>query len=258
MAKKRHHEEHENLERWLVSYADFITLLFAFFTILYALGQTDKAKYKQAVESIQRAFQSAGGVFPLKGSPFSSFDKSPDKGINAPTQERGKFSPDDQAAMEKIAEQVRGMFERSTGLSSSADDVEVVRTPEGFRIRLGEALLFRPGSDKLNREHIPFLFEMGKRLAAIDLPIQVEGHSDGGEARRSNTDPFALSLNRSVNLLRFFVEGTGFPKEKISLAGLGDTQPVASNESPEGRAKNRRVEISIVTPDHAVKELPWN
>lgn len=262
MAKKQHHEEHENLERWLVSYADFITLLFAFFTILYALGQTDKAKYKQAVESIQRAFQSSGGVYPLKGSPFSPFDRPMDKGTQVPTHKSGKFSKADEAAAEKIVEQVRGMFEKTTGLSARSDEVEVVHTPEGFKIRLGEALLFKAGSDRMSRESIPFLYEMGKRLAALDLQIQVEGHSDSGETKRglSSTrggDGFSLSLNRSYNMVRFLVEGANYPQNKISLAGFGDTVPIAANDSPEGRSKNRRVEISIITPDQQIKELPW-
>src|SRR6188508_1403296 len=80
MAKREHHEEHENHERWLVSYADFITLLFAFFTVLYALSQQDKTKYKDAVENIQRAFTQSGGVFSVRRVPFSPFEKTPDKG----------------------------------------------------------------------------------------------------------------------------------------------------------------------------------
>jgi flagellar motor protein MotB len=82
--RKKHHEEHENLERWLVSYADFITLLFAFFTVLYAISQKDKKTYQKTVENIQRAFLSAGGIFPLKGSPFTPFEKPQDTGSVVP------------------------------------------------------------------------------------------------------------------------------------------------------------------------------
>ncbi len=81
--RKKHAAEHENLERWLVSYADFITLLFAFFTVLYAISQQDKAKYQKAVDNIQRSFLSAGGIFPLKGSPFTPFERPPGKGSAA-------------------------------------------------------------------------------------------------------------------------------------------------------------------------------
>ena len=92
--KKKHGEEHENLERWLVSYADFITLLFAFFTVMYALSLQDKSKYKTAVENIQRSFLNGGGILPLRGSPFTPFEKAPDQGSQTPPDvtEDGKFS----------------------------------------------------------------------------------------------------------------------------------------------------------------------
>lgn len=263
MAKKQHHEEHENLERWLVSYADFITLLFAFFTILYALGQTDKAKYKNAIENIQRAFTSAGGIFPLKGTPFTPFDKPPDKGSQVPpgAQDAGKYSKAEEAALGRIAEQVRGIFERSTGLASESDEVDVVKTPSGFKIRLGEAMIFAPGSDKLKREQAPFLFEMGKRLANLNLPIQIEGHWDSGELTgrgpAAEKQAWDLASGRSYNIVKFLTDGTGFPKNLISMGVFGDNQPIASNDSPEGRAKNRRVEISITTPDKEIPELNW-
>lgn len=260
MAKKHIHEEHENLERWLVSYADFITLLFAFFVVLYALGQTDKKKYQEAVANIQKAFLSSGGVFPHKGSPFSPFSKDESKGSHVPpsTMDNGSYSKTEQEAMSRIAEQVKGVFERSTGLSPNPDDVEVMRTANGFKIRLGEAMLFKPGSDKLKREQIPFLYEMGKRLERLKLPIQIEGHSDSLEAKGTHNEVgWQMSVNRSYNMLRFMVEGAQFPKDKISIAGYGDSQPLASNESAEGRAKNRRVEISVITPDQKIHELPW-
>lgn len=259
MAKKHKHEEHENLERWLVSYADFITLLFAFFTILYALGQTDKAKYKEAVESIQRAFQSSGGVFPLRGSPFTPFGKGADKGSQVPpsSKDSGHYSMAEAQLMDRIREEVQGMFEKSTGLSPDSDDVEVVKTPEGYKIRLGEALVFKPGSDRIRRENVPFLMEIGQRLANLEVPIQVEGHSDGVErAKKSiNADDnaYELSLNRSYNMMRFLVQASKFPKDQISMSAYGDTKPIADNESPEGRRRNRRVEISVITPDQRVK-----
>jgi chemotaxis protein MotB len=262
MAKKQHHEEHENLERWLVSYADFITLLFAFFTILYALGQTDKAKYQKAIESIQRAFLTTGGVFPQRGSPFTPFEKEQDKGSVVPPtpKDSGSASKAEQEMMDRVAEQLKGIFERSTGLSADAKDLQVLKTANGFKIRLGEAMLFRPNSDKLKRDQIPFLYEMGKRLARLNLPIQIEGHSDKSEGILKgdpNNAGWQLSVNRSYNILKFFIEGLDFPKDHISMAGFGDVMPLASNESPEGRRKNRRVEIAIITPDQNIKDLEW-
>jgi chemotaxis protein MotB len=263
MAKKKHHEEHENLERWLVSYADFITLLFAFFTILYALGQTDKDKYKNAVESIQKSFTTAGSIFPLKGNPLSPFDKPADLGSKVPPspQDAGKFSKDEQETLERIASQVRGIFERATGVSSSTEDVEVIRTPLGFKVRLGEAMLFAPRSAKLKREQVPFLVELGKRLTALNLPIQVEGHSDSGEFTQkqdgNDKEAWDLSTQRAYNIVRFLIDGTGFPKSKISMGVFGNSIPLATEDSPEAQAKNRRVEISVATPDREIPYINW-
>jgi len=262
MAKKKHHEEHENLERWLVSYADFITLLFAFFTVMYALSMTDKNKYKNAVESIQKSFTSAGSFFPLKGKPFSPFDKPVEQGSpSAASKQEGPISRDQEALMQRIAEQIRGIFERATGVNAAENEVEVLKTPIGFKIRLGEAMIFAPRSAKLKRNQVPFLFELGKRLAALDLPIQVEGHSDKGESFNRGTAnekaAWELSNQRAYNIVRFLLDGAQFPKDKISMGVFGDTVPVSDDDSPEGRAKNRRVEISVATPDREIPLINW-
>ncbi len=258
MAKKKHAEEHENLERWLVSYADFITLLFAFFTVLYALSMTDKAKYKNAVENIQRAFLSAGGIFPMKGSPFVPFDRPADRGSGIPPDpsESGQFSKSQQEALARVAEEIRGLFKSTTGLGLKAGDVQVTRSEQGYKIRLGESLLFKPGSDLIRKDHIPFLFEVGKRLKQLGFNIQVEGHSDRAPAVTEHAN-WELSLSRSYNVVRFIVAAAEFPEDKISIVGYGDTQPIAPNDTPEGRAKNRRVEISIITPNHDIETLIW-
>lgn len=260
MGKKKHEEEHENLERWLVSYADFITLLFAFFTVMYALSLTDKKHYKDAIENIQRAFQSAGGVHPLRGAPMVPFDKKSDQGSEVPPSpsDKGKFSKEDHANQERVAEQIRELFTKTTGLTPGSGEIEILKTNEGYKIRLGENMVFKSGSDKLRRETVPFLYELGKRLAGLSFPIQVEGHADSTEARaRGNSSAWQVSLARSNTVAQFLVEGVGFPQKNISLAGFGDTQPLAENETSDGRQRNRRVEIGIIAPDRNIARLPW-
>lgn len=263
MAKKKHHEEHENLERWLVSYADFITLLFAFFTVMYALSTTDKEKYKSAVESIQKAFTTSGSIFPLKGSPFTPFDKPADQGSQTPPSlnDSGQLSKNEQALRQRMAEQIKGIFEKATGVNSPESEVEVLKTSLGFKIRLGEAMLFSPRSDKLKRAQAPFLFELGKRLADLELPIQVEGHSDSQEfvnsSEKADQAAWELSNKRAFNIVRFLIEGARFPKDKISMGVYGNTQPIAEEDTPEAHAKNRRVEISVSTPDREIPYLNW-
>lgn len=258
MRRKHAEEEHENLDRWLISYADFITLLFAFFTVLYALSQTDKTRYQKAVENIQRAFLSAGGVFPLRGSPFVPFEKPVDRGSAVPPSpsEQGAYSKAEQDALEQVRNQIEGLYERTTGMGLQKKDIEMVRSEEGFKLRLGEYVLFNAGSDKLRRESLPFLYEVGKRLARIEGAIQVEGYTDSS-APRNHPSNWHLSASRAFNIVAFLVEGVQFPQNKISIAAYGDSRAIASNATPEGRARNRRVEISIITKESRADKLLW-
>lgn len=256
MKKKKKPEEHENLERWLISYADFITLLFAFFTTLYALSLTDKAKKQAAMEAIEAAFMSAGGIFPLKGSPFTPFDKPPKGSEVPPSPKKGKQSKSETDAIARIAYQTRNLFEDTTGLNMKGGELEVLPTDEGFKIRLGEQVLFSPGSDKLKMEYVPFLNEVGKKLAKLGLQVHIEGHTDNSPPGTGQSN-WQLSLSRSYHLSRFLVEACNYPQDKISMAGYGDTHPVADNDTPEGRTKNRRVEISVSTNKQDIAELPW-
>lgn len=257
MARKKKHEEHENLERWLVSYADFITLLFAFFTVMYATSQQDAAKYKQAAEAISRSFLSSGGIFPLKGSPMTPFEKPPDKGSRVPpAEEKGKFSKEEEAAMSRMKEKLEGLYTQASGLTPGTGDIEIFKFENGYKIRIGEELLYRPGSDRLKRENVGFLLGLGKQLARAGFPIQVEGHADSRELA-SGRSTWDLSLSRSHNVVRFLVEGAAFPKSKISIVGFGDTHPISDNSSPEGRAKNRRVEIAVLTGGEPITDQAW-
>lgn len=258
MARKKKHEEEEKLERWLVSYADFITLLFAFFTVLFALSQSDKAKMQEAAQAIQRAFLSSGGIFPLKGSPLTGVDKAPDKGSPVPPTPKdvGKFAKQEQEKMERVREQLTGLFEKATGMPLNKGDLEVLRTEGGFKIRMNEALLYKPGGSRIKRDYIPFLYEIGKRLARTGYPVTIEGHSDQA-SREKNSEAWHLSLERSTNVVKFLVEATQFPQDKISVMGYGDTKPIATNDTPEGRARNRRVEIAVMSGSEKISDIPW-
>jgi chemotaxis protein MotB len=259
MAKKKHVEEHENLERWLVSYADFITLLFAFFTVLYALSQQEKVKYKDAVENVQRSFLSAGGIFSLKGFPFSPFERAPDRGTPTPPspQEKGAFSKsEDKEFIAGIEDQISGAFEDTTGMNLEPGAVEVVQSDDGVRIRLGEYLLFRPGSSKIKTENIRFMYEVGKRLKTLGVELEVEGHSDTSP-HVSKEANWQLSIERAFNVVQFMVEGAKYPMDKISLSGFGDSRPIAGNDSETGRDRNRRVELVLKMPNRNGEKSAW-
>lgn len=260
MARKKKHPEHENLERWLVSYADFITLLFAFFTVLYALSQQEKVKYKDAVQNVQRSFLSAGGIFSLKGFPFSPFERAPDRGTPVPPapQEKGPFSKsDDKEFIKGLEDQINGSFHDTTGMNLEPGAVEVVQTEDGVRIRLGEYLLFRPGSAKIKTENMRFMYEVGKRLGKLGVELEVEGHSDTTPAVSKEAN-WQLSIERAFNVVQFMVEGTKYPMDKISLSGYGDTRPIADNETNQGRERNRRVELVLKVPNRNQEKSAWS
>src|SRR6202012_1206584 len=109
----------------------------------------------------------------------------------------------------RMAEQVRNLFEKATGLSTATTDVEIVRSEDGFRIRLAEYLLFHAGSDKIKRENVPFLFELGKSLAKLRVPVQIEGHTDSNSGESSETN-WQMSLSRAYHVVQFLVEAAGF------------------------------------------------
>jgi chemotaxis protein MotB len=245
---RRKHEEHENLERWLVSYADFITLCFAFFTVMYALSSTDAKKMKALSESLQRAFMPGSWIFPQKGDPFTPLQKSRDES-QAPANpaDSGQFSKADEEEIKKLVAELRDAFHRSTGVKMIPGEMGVIKTEDGFKIRLGESVFFKSGSAKLQRQYAPFLINIANKLKRLNYRIQVEGHTDA-ETANTDMDNWKLSLERAHNLMRFMIDGVGFPREKISVAGYGDTQPLADNDTPEGRAQNRRVEISVIVP----------
>ncbi len=253
--KKKVHEE-EKLERWLVSYADFITLLFAFFTVMYALSLKETSQKQEAIEAIERAVQSGGGPYSLKGIPFTPFTQAPNQGaLSPPPADALGQQAHSREAMERVQEKIEKLFEKNTGLSLAPHDIEVFATKDGFRIRLSESTLFGSGSARIKRENVPFLYEMGQRLKALGMEIQVEGHTDN--VRPADKTNWQLSLDRSVNIAKFLVEATDYPQNKLGISGFGDTQPISSNRSREGRARNRRVEIAVITGETQVQQLPW-
>ncbi len=220
MKKRRTPDEPENPDRWVVSYADFITLLFAFFTTLFAISHVDAGKLQEFVGSMKTAFKVAGGG-PVNAAVID--------GILPPNY------ADIGLERELTAELSRfGIIE---GLAISRDRRGVV-------VALGETLLFDSGSAELKREAQPVLAAIAALARKAGRGVRIEGHTDNMPLRNS---PFPSNLVlSSVRAGRVYeallAEGAAAP-ERYSVAGYGEHRPVASNAAPEGRIKNRRVEI---------------
>lgn len=282
MAKKHKHPEHENLERWLVSYADFMTLLFATFTALYALAQTDAAKLRDVSEAIRQGFEEksimSGIKSILQGQSPPSDNPNPlssEKGAGSGVIGRFEsmtYKPGEVKSVKKLAEQLSHdlkamnqelaktgklsrLGEGSGGMQEkSAEDPEVPIRPieaavqeRGIRISFDSRLLFQPGSASLRAESWKFLDVVADRLKKFDTQrIHVEGHTDN-QAISTIVFPsnWELSGGRASSVVRYFIERHQLNPSSLVAVGYGSTQPLASNDSPEGRSKNRRVDVIL-------------
>ena len=240
MAKKKPAEEHENLERWLVSYSDFMTLLFATFVVLYALAQSDVSSFKGIEEALRRAFSQ--NIFDNQASIMDGTDSMFDgqQGMTNPLMLEYMSPKYEQSAYEDIQENIESM--KQDGLSAEIDD-------RGLVIRLNEhALQFLPGSAELNPKSHDTLSNVAKIIKekfTIHY-IEVEGHTDSDPlSSKQYPSNWELSSARASSVIRFLIQNHNFNKDIFIATGLADTVPLVMNNTPSNKAKNRRVEIII-------------
>lgn len=247
MAKKQKHEEHENLERWLVSYGDFITLLFATFVVLYALAQIDATDFAKLEESLKNAFNQntllEGQTSVLDGS-NSIFDQQQQANSFIPSLMveyiSQKYEDDSFKEIEREIKDLRGMGELS-GISSKITD-------KGLLITFDDKYLFATGSAYLDSNARKLLDKVGilicKKFVLHDMII--EGHTDSltisGTQYPSNWE---LSGARACSVVRYLIQRFQFSPSLFSATGYADTRPVEGAISPKDPA-NRRVEILIL------------
>lgn len=251
MARRHQEEEHENHERWLVSYADFITLLFAFFVVMYALSQINTDKYRILSDSLVSAFSktSAGGQQPINAKPAPL--------IETPNI-RPSVKPDE--AKVKAKNKMRNMaseLKEALGPLVQNGQVRVTEGALGITVEINASVLFSPGDARLAQEAVRALTAVARILAPTDFPIIVEGHTDNTPISTTQfPSNWELSGVRASSVVRLFVDN-GVAANRLTATGYADQRPVVDNSTPEGRQRNRRVAITIEsrTPDVQV-ELP--
>lgn len=225
-------------DRWLVSYADFITLLLAFFVTMYSITRLDSEKLSQAQLSIQRALHAPVflGGFPVE----NGVGEVPAAGLSgdlagAALQERSR------AQLQEVAREVQESFRRQ-----DLEEVRLLITGRGLVIHLPEFLFFDSGEAALRPESRPLLGNLAGILKKIPNPVAVEGHTDN---RPIHTPQFPsnweLSTHRATALVRYFIEQHGLPPARFAAAGYGEYAPIADNATEHGRRLNRRVDIII-------------
>ena len=240
MARKKYQEEHENHERWLVSYADFITLLFAFFVVMYALSTVNEGKYRILSDSMINAFRNtqvntSSQVLSIVPTPIPVLPKNapPDKAAEAKQKQRDKMrniAKDILKVMAPLIEQGK---------------VRVLETSRGVSIEINDSVLFSPGQAIIQAPLAKAMSAISEVLAPTDFPITIEGHTDNLPIKTAQfPSNWELSAVRATTVLRLFAD-SGVAPTRLTAIGYAETRPVEDNQLAEGRARNRRVAILI-------------
>jgi chemotaxis protein MotB len=261
MARRHKKEEHVNNERWLVSYADFITLLFAFFTSLYAISTVDARKAGKMVFSTRAAFnmdffRQEKPVFgyPTPNKPSLKDLVVPDRRVlmGLPQSESPQGQEDKSRQLRRLAKNI----ERYVDLKGLRDKMKVRVMREQLIVSLAAAAFFGPGDAEIRPDSLPALNLIAEQLMTMTCALRVEGHTDDQPPHsgryRSNWE---LSTARAVNVVQYLLEEFVYRASDLSAAGYASYRPVADNSTEAGRAANRRVDLVLENP---VRTSPTN
>jgi len=254
--RKKHEDEADNHERWLVSYADFMTLLFAFFVVMYAVSSVNEGKYRVLSNALGSAFGQAR-ITPQVG-PHNLDQVAPPLPLQPLQLRHPRSRSNDTLRREK---------ERMTAMARSLLDVlaplvrqgkvRVTQSSRGVNIEINASVLFAAGEARLTAESNQALTAVAAVLKDDEHAIQVEGHTDTTPiATTLFPSNWELSAVRASSVVRLFIEN-GVAKQRLTALGYGDTRPVDANDTPEQRQRNRRVEVVILSElPETVTELP--
>jgi chemotaxis protein MotB len=235
----------ENHERWLVSYADFITLLFAFFVVMFASSQSDKTKAKQVSQAVTEALETGrfgGAVAGLLGRTINvrPVKQPPSPVFPSAAQHHGNGDLAGSLAF----------LNRELQSEINTGKVKVEMQARGLVISLREAAFFPSGDDIILSSADQSLQKIAGVIEKLPNAVRLEGHTDAVPIHNSRFHSnWELSAARGIAMLDLFTTRFRIPPERLCIAGYADTVPVESNDSAEGRSHNRRVDIVIVNPE---------
>ena len=240
MSRKRKAPEHENHERWLVSYADFITLLFAFFVVMFASSNADKGKAQQVAESVRKALEEGQVGAMLAGI----------LGTAGP----GKVKPDPKKKEpdkpEKIVELTPSFVDLTQALKAEVDAGKLKLTLEarGLVVSLREAAFFPSGEAAVNPAAVDIIGKIAAAINTTPNPVRLEGHTDSIPIHNARFQSnWELSAARSIAMLELLAGKFAVDRARLAIAGYADNAPVDTNDNEKGRARNRRVDVVILS-----------
>ena len=255
MARKKKHEAHENHERWLVSYADIITLLFAFFVVMFATSQTDKGKTAQLEESMRKAIDDDQVVSRIAGI----LGGTPDEKGPGNAQWKGPGGAEKTAGeAAKFAElaPAKQLLDKQLEQEITDGKMQVSMQTRGLVISFQQATFFPSGDDQISDEHFNIVLKVAEVIRELPNPVRFEGHTDSlpvrGNGRfASNWD---LSAARAIAMMESLASCCDLDSGRFSVAGYADKAPIADNSDDVGRQRNRRVDIVILNGNGAGQE----
>ena len=239
MARKKVQRDEPSGDEWLATYSDCVTLLMTFFVLLYAMSSTDEAKMR----ALSQAFRSV-----MAGEVADSILEY--NLYNGDVPLIGGETPTDTVDGENIEESMYYQVSKFVKEHELEAAVEIIETEQGVAIQVRESILFETSKSTLREDSKEVLASIAELLSSIDNTIVVEGHTDN---RPISTAEFPsnweLSVDRAVNVVKYFVENTGIDPKRLSATGYGEHHPVVPNDTEENMAKNRRVNILIIADD---------
>lgn len=252
----------DNHDRWLVSYADFITLMFAFFVVMFASSQADRVKVRRVSESVTRALEEGPGA-KARAAVMEMFVGSAGarpKG-NSPARngaaDNPVVAPPPTAASLQAAELLPSLQYLSTQLKNELESgtMRLSLEPRGLVVSLQQATFFPSGEDTIDPATYPSLQKVATAICQLPNPVRLEGHTDAIPIHttrfRSNWD---LSAARAIAVLQLLTTRFNVPLQRLAIAGYAETIPIAANDTEEGRARNRRVDIVILNRQQLINE----
>lgn len=242
--RKRGEQQHVNHERWLVSYADFITLLFAFFVVLFAISQVDQREMGRLSKAVQQATNV--GVFddPKHGpSPILGGQGSEALASDPLVDSMRQGPPGGEQDIGEIKEQLNTTLSGAIG----SGRVALVERDDGLVIRLRDAAFFEAGKAQLRAEVLDDLRTVGQTLQSLQNSIRIEGHTDPSPIHNSLfKSNWELSAARAASVLDELAQSAGVQESRMSIAGYASQRPIASNDDAAGRSQNRRVDMVVL------------
>jgi chemotaxis protein MotB len=265
MARKKRHEDHQNHEAWAIPYGDLITLLLAFFVVMYSMSSVNEGKYRILSDSLVAAFRGT----PKTMSPIQLGNKAPTgrdhenqpamASGTTPIRLPGETLPSGgEAAPERAAAAGQGSLERMAGEVREAlqglidvGDVRIRETRRWLEVEINTDILFASGDARVAEPALPVIDKLARILGPFPNPIRVEGHTDNVPIRTAVfPSNWELSAARAANVVQLFTRG-GIDPARLEIIGLGEYHPVDDNTSAEGRNRNRRVVIIVLEAPQA-------